>query len=85
MATEPTSKIHLLADGLGRPLRCNTPSDRTRKVAIPHAAIASRQRNRVERCCGRLEHVRRFATRLHGRAGHFAGFVRLAAAMIRMQ
>lgn len=39
------------------------PSSRSRKVAIPHDVVAYRQRNRIERCFGRLKHFRRFATR----------------------
>lgn len=58
------------------------PSNRCRKVAIPHDAIAYRQRNRIERCFGRLKHFRRFATRYDRRTIHFNGFVHLAAAMI---
>jgi transposase len=58
------------------------PSNRCRKVAIPHDAIAYKQRNRIERCFGRLKHFRRFATRYDRRTIHFNGFVHLAAAMI---
>ncbi len=58
------------------------PSNRTRKIAIPHDAAAYKQRNRIERCFNRLKHFRRFATRYDRRAIHFAGFVYLAAAMI---
>ena len=58
------------------------PSNRSRKVAIPHDATAYKQRNRIERCFGRLKHFRRFATRYDRRTSHFAGFVHLAAAMI---
>nr|WP_295106821.1 hypothetical protein [uncultured Caulobacter sp.] len=39
------------------------PSNRTRKVPIPHDQVAYKQRNRVERCFNRLKHFRRFATR----------------------
>lgn len=58
------------------------PSNRCRKVAIHHDAIAYKMRNRIERCFGRLKHFRRFATRYDRRTIHFAGFVHLAAAMI---
>ena len=58
------------------------PSNRCRKVAIPHDTIAYKLRNRIERCFGRLKHFRRFATRYDRRTIHFAGFVHLAAAMI---
>ncbi len=58
------------------------PSNRSRKVVIPHDAIAYRQRNRIERCFGRLKHFRRFATRYDRRTIHFIGFIHLAAAMI---
>ena len=58
------------------------PSNRTRKIAIPHDALAYKQRNRIERCFNRLKHFRRFATRDDRRTVHFTGFVFLAAAMI---
>jgi transposase len=55
------------------------PSNRTRKITIPHDAVAYKQRNRVERCFNRLKHFRRFATRYERRTVHFIGFVYLAA------
>ena len=58
------------------------PSNRCRKVAVPHDVIAYRHRNRIERCFGKLKHFRRFATRYDRRTVHFTGFVHLAAAMI---
>lgn len=58
------------------------PSNRCRKIAIPHDVITYKQRNRIERCFGRLKHFRRFATRYDRRTIHFAGFIHLAAAMI---
>ena len=58
------------------------PSNRTRKIAIPHDAVAYKQRNRVERCFNRLKHFRRFATRYERRTIHFSGFVYLAATML---
>jgi len=58
------------------------PSNRCRKVAIPHDAAIYKHRNRIERCFNRLKHFRRFATRYDRRTIHFAGFVHLAAAMI---
>ena len=42
----------------------------------------AKQRNRIERCFGRLKHFRRFATRYERRTIHFASFIYLAAAMI---
>lgn len=124
-----TTKIHMLADTLGRPLRfiitagqvgdittapalldgmsakavladkaydsnalrmliagmeaaAVIPSNRCRKVAIPHDIVVYRHRNRIERCFNKLKHFRRFATRYDRRTIHFAGFVHLAAAMI---
>ena len=124
-----TTKIHLLADALGRPLRLIVtagqtgditqapallenqtggavlagkaydsnalraliaglnaqaviPSNRSRKVIIPHDAIAYKHRNRIERCFNRLKHFRRFATRYDRRTTHFTGFTHLAATMI---
>lgn len=58
------------------------PSNRTRKIAIPHDALAYKQRNRIERMFGKLKQQRRFATRYDRRTVHFTGFVFLAAAMI---
>jgi transposase len=60
------------------------PSNRTRKVLIPHDVIAYKQRNRIERCFNRLKHFRRFATRYERRTLHFKGFAFLAASMIWM-
>ena len=61
------------------------PSNRTRKVIIPHDATAYKQRNRIERCFCRLKHFRRFATRYDRRTEHFTGFIKLAAATIWMR
>lgn len=58
------------------------PSNRTRRVIIPHDAVAYKHRNRIERCFNRLKHFRRFATRYDRRTLHFTGFALLAAAMI---
>lgn len=58
------------------------PSNRTRKVVIPHDADLYKHRNRIERCFNRLKHFRRFATRYDRRTVHFTGFIHLAAAMI---
>jgi len=124
-----TTKIHMLADTLGRPLRfivtagqvgdittapalldglsaeavladkaydsnalralianmgaeAVIPSNRCRKVAIPHDATIYKHRNRIERCFNKLKHWRRFATRYDRRTLHFTGFVHLAAVMI---
>ena len=61
------------------------PSNRTRKIIIPHDATAYKQRNRIERCFCRLKHFRRLATRYDRRTAHFAGFIHLAATMIWMK
>lgn len=58
------------------------PSNRSRKVIIPHDAGIYRHRNHIERCFNRLKHFRRFATRYDRRTIHFTGFVLLAATMI---
>lgn len=58
------------------------PSNRTRKIIIPHDTAIYRQRNRIERCFNRIKHFRRFATRYDRRALHFEGFTYLAAAMV---
>jgi transposase len=127
-----TTKVHMLADTLGRPLRfiltagqvgnvtvapillkgfhanavladkaydsnafrtavadsgaeAEIPSNRTRKVAIPHDAAIYRHRNRIERCINKLKHFCRFATRYDRRALHYLAFIHLAAAMNWMQ
>ncbi len=58
------------------------PSNRTRKIIIEHDEAIYTNRNRIERCFGRMKHFRRFATRYERRTIHFQGFVHLAAAMI---
>jgi transposase len=58
------------------------PSNRCRKVLIPHDAATYKHRNRIERGFNRLKHFRRFATRYERRTIHFAGFAHLAAIMI---
>lgn len=60
------------------------PSNRTRKIIIDHDEVIYINRNRIERCFGRMKHFRRFATRYERRTLHFQGFVHLAAAMIWM-
>jgi transposase len=60
------------------------PSNRSRKVIIPHDPLAYKHRNRIERCFGRMKHFRRFATRYERRTIHFKGFIHLLAAMIWM-
>ena len=61
------------------------PSNRTRKIAIPHDTLVYKLRNRIERCFNRLKHFSRFATRYDRRTVHFKGFASLAAAMIWLQ
>ena len=61
------------------------PSTRSRKTPIPHDPILYRLRNRIELCFNKLKHFRRFATRYDRLAGHFLGFIQLAAAMIWMR
>ena len=61
------------------------PSNRTRKVIIPHDPATYRHRNRIERCFNKLKHFRRFATRYDRRAIHFLAFIHLAAAMLWMR
>jgi transposase len=61
------------------------PSNRTRKVTIPHDVAIYRHRNRIERCFNKLKHFRRFATRYDRRATHFLAFIHLAAAMLWMR
>jgi transposase len=127
-----TTKIHLLADALGRPLRllltpgqaadiksaplllegvrasgviadkgydsnalrlsiCSAgmkaviPSNRTRKVIIPHDPVAYRTRNCIERCFNKLKHYRRIATRFDRRDCHFMAFLHFACALLWMR
>lgn len=47
------------------------PSNRLRKIIIPHDEFAYIHRNRIERCFNRREHFPRFATRYDRRAIHF--------------
>ena len=61
------------------------PSNRTRKIIIPHDPAIYRHRNRIERCFNKLKHFRRFATRYDRRALHLLAFIHLAAAMIWMR
>lgn len=61
------------------------PSNRTRKIIIPHNPAIYRHRNRIERCFNKLKHFRRFATRYDRRAIHFLAFIHLAAAMLWMR
>jgi len=61
------------------------PSNRTRKVIIPHDPAIYRHRNRIERCFNKLKHFRRFATRYDRRAIHYLAFIHLAAAMLWMR
>ena len=61
------------------------PLRRDRKVFIPHDSELYKQRNRIERRFSRLKHSRRFATRYGRRTIPFAGFIHLAAAMIRLR
>lgn len=57
------------------------PSNRTRRIIIPHDADAYKQRNRIERCFCKLKHFRRLATHYDKRTGNFTGFIHLAAAI----
>ena len=61
------------------------PSNRTRKILIPHDQAIYKLRNRIERCFNKLKHFRRFATRYDRRALHFLSFIQLAATMIWMR
>jgi transposase len=61
------------------------PSNRSRKIIIPHDPAIYKHRNRIERCFNKLKHFRRFATRYDRRAIHFLSFIQLAATMIWMR
>jgi transposase len=127
-----TTKIHVVADALGRPLRfiltggeahdittapdlladlcaggviadkaydsnalrdliaeagaqAVIPSKTSRRVLIPHDAIAYRLRNRIERFFNKLKHFRHIATRYDRRASYFLACLHLASAMIWMR
>lgn len=58
------------------------PSNRTRKVIIPHDRNLYRTRNRIERCFNKLKHFRRIATRFDRRDIHFMGFLYLASTLL---
>jgi transposase len=58
------------------------PSNRSRKILIPHDEVAYKDRNRIERCFNKLKHFRRFATRYDRRTVHFLAFIHLAAIML---
>jgi transposase len=58
------------------------PSNRCRKIAIPHDIAVYKHRNQIERCFNKLKHCRRFATRYERRTIHYLGFVHLAATLI---
>jgi transposase len=58
------------------------PSLRSRKILIPHDAIAYKLRNRIERFFNKLKHFRRIATRYDRRAAHFLAALHLAAVII---
>ena len=60
------------------------PSNRSRKVPIPHDTTLYKARNRIERCFNKLKHFRRFLTRFDRRAVHFLAFIHLAATMLWM-
>ena len=61
------------------------PSNRSRRIIIPHDATAYRTRNRIERCFNKLKHFRRLATRYDRRAAHFLAFIHLASAILWMR
>jgi transposase len=60
------------------------PSNRTRKIIIPHDRDLYKARNRIERCFNKLKHFRRFSTRFDRLDACFLAFIHLAAAMIWM-
>jgi transposase len=58
------------------------PSNRTRRLPIPHDAVRYRDRNRIERFFNKLKHFRRIATRYDRRAGNFLAAIHLASTII---
>jgi len=61
------------------------PSNRTRKIIIPHDRDLYKARNRIERCFNKLKHFRHFATRFDRLDACFLAFTHLAAALIWMR
>lgn len=61
------------------------PSTRSRKVLIPHDAVAYKLRNRIERFFNKRKHFRRIATRYDRRTLYFLAALHLASAMIWMR
>lgn len=61
------------------------PSNRTRKVLIPHDRVAYKERNRVERCFNKLKHFRRISTRFDRRDRYFLSFLFLASTLLWMR
>jgi transposase len=61
------------------------PSNRSRKLLIPHDVVAYKLRNRIERFFNKLKHFRRIATRYDRRAIYFLAALHLASAMIWMR
>ena len=61
------------------------PSLSSRKLLIPHDALAYKLRNRIERFFNKLKHFRHIATRYDRRAAHFLAALHLASAMIWMR
>lgn len=61
------------------------PSNRSRKVLIPHDPVAYKLRNRIERFFNKLKHFRRIATRYDRRAIYFLAALHLASTMIWMR
>lgn len=72
----------LIADSGGEAV---IPSNRTRKLLIPHDAAAYKMRNRIERFFNKLKHFRRLATRYDRRAIYFLAALHIASAMIWMR
>jgi transposase len=58
------------------------PSNRSRKVLIPHDAVAYKHHNRIERFLNKLKHFRRIATRYDRRASYFVAALYLASVLI---
>jgi len=58
------------------------PSKSNRKQLIPHDRELYKERNRIERCFGKLKKHRRIATRFDRNDSHFLGFIHLAAALL---
>ena len=65
-----------------RRMKVVIPAKRNRKKKIRHDKGLYAQRNRIERCFGKLKMHRRIATRYDRNDSHYLGFLFLASALL---